>query len=202
MTKLKIDFPERRLFVRLFGGDVYAVGGAVRDIIRGSPSPDVDILVARHTIPDIVRRLKMHGRVGLVGRSFGIIKFTMAGRTYDVALPRKDVPRGGGAKSHKDFLIAADPGLPIEKDLGRRDFRAQQHGPPAQGRPARRPLRRPGRHAPEKDPADGSRRLSRRSLARPPRRPVRLGPRLLRRPRDLRHRPGRRPPRPERRTRQ
>lgn len=124
MTKLKIDFPERRLFVRLFGGDVYAVGGAVRDIIRGSPSPDIDILVARHAIPDIVRRLKKHGRVGLVGRSFGIIKFTMAGRTYDVALPRKDVPRGGGAKSHKDFLIAADPALPIEMDLGRRDFRA------------------------------------------------------------------------------
>ena len=49
MTKLAIDFPERRLFVRLFGGDVYAVGGAVRDIVRGSPSPDVDILVARHT---------------------------------------------------------------------------------------------------------------------------------------------------------
>ncbi|HYA48414.1 MAG TPA: hypothetical protein VEG35_01840, partial [Burkholderiales bacterium] len=123
MTKLPIDFPEHRLFVRLFGGDVYAVGGAVRDIVRGSPPPDIDILVARHTIPDIVRRLKRHGRVGLVGRSFGIIKFTTGGRTYDVALPRRDVPRGTGAKSHKDFLIAADPSLPVEKDLERRDFR-------------------------------------------------------------------------------
>jgi tRNA nucleotidyltransferase/poly(A) polymerase len=120
--KLKIDFPERRLFVRLFGGDVYAVGGAVRDLTRGRPSPDVDILVARHPIPDIVRRLKEYGRVGLVGRSFGIIKFTTGGRTYDVALPRKDVPRGRGAKSHRDFIIAADPNLPIERDLERRDF--------------------------------------------------------------------------------
>ncbi len=123
MMRLKIDFPERRLFVRLFGGDVYAVGGAVRDLIRGRPSPDVDILVARHPVAGIVRRLRAHGRVGLVGRSFGIIKFTTDGRTYDVALPRRDVPRGQGAKSHRDFVIAADPGLPVEKDLERRDFR-------------------------------------------------------------------------------
>jgi len=120
---LKLDFPERKLFVRLFGRDAYAVGGCVRDLVRGTPSPDIDILLARHPIREIVRRLKAHGRVGLVGRSFGIIKFTTGGRTYDVALPRKDVPRGAGVKSHRDFVIAADPALPIEKDLERRDFR-------------------------------------------------------------------------------
>ena len=121
--KLRLDFPERKLFVRLFGRDAYAVGGCVRDLVRGTPPPDVDILVARHSIPGIVRRLREHGRVGLVGRSFGIIKFTTGGRTFDVALPRTDIPRGAGAKSHKDFVIAADPDLPIEKDLERRDFR-------------------------------------------------------------------------------
>jgi tRNA nucleotidyltransferase/poly(A) polymerase len=123
MVKMTFDFPDRKLFVRLFGRDVYAVGGYVRDLVRGKPSPDVDVLVARHPIREIVRRLKAHGRVGLVGKSFGIIKFTTDGRTYDVALPRKDVPRGAGAKSHKDFVIAADPDLPVEKDLERRDFR-------------------------------------------------------------------------------
>jgi tRNA nucleotidyltransferase (CCA-adding enzyme) len=123
MAKLKLDFPDRALFVRLFGGDVYAVGGAVRDTIRGMPAPDVDLLVARHSISEIVRRLRAHGRVGLVGKSFGIIKFTVDGRTYDVALPRSDAPRGSGAKSHKDIAIAADPDLPVEKDLERRDFR-------------------------------------------------------------------------------
>jgi tRNA nucleotidyltransferase (CCA-adding enzyme) len=123
MPALKFDFAGRKLFVRLFGRNVYAVGGAVRDLIRGIPFPDVDILVARHPIREIVRRLKEHGRVDLVGKSFGIIKFTVDGRTYDVALPRSEAPRGTGPKSHKDFAIAADPDLPLEKDLERRDFR-------------------------------------------------------------------------------
>jgi putative nucleotidyltransferase with HDIG domain len=123
MAKPKFDFPDRKLFVRLFGRDVYAVGGSVRDLIRGIPSPDIDILVARRPVRAIVSGLRKHGRVDLVGKSFGIIKFTIDGRTYDVALPRSDIPRGSGAKSHKDFVIAADPDLPLEKDLERRDFR-------------------------------------------------------------------------------
>ena len=124
MTHLRFDFPDRRLFVRLFGADAYAVGGYVRDLVRGHPSPDVDILVARHPLDGIVRKLERHGRVDLVGRSFGIIKFTIKGRTYDVALPRTDrAARTEGARGHKDIVVAANPGLPVEKDLERRDFR-------------------------------------------------------------------------------
>ncbi|MBE3109041.1 MAG: HD domain-containing protein, partial [Acidobacteria bacterium] len=123
MRKLDFDFADRTLFVRLFGGDVYAVGGFVRDFIRGHPSPDVDILVARHELAAIVRKLEKHGRVDLVGKSFGIVKFTVRGKTYDVALPRTDRARGEGVRGHKDILVSADPGLPVEKDLERRDFR-------------------------------------------------------------------------------
>ena len=123
MTRLAFDFPARTLFVRLFGGDVYAVGGFVRDLIRGRPSPDVDLLVARHDLETIVRRLKKHGRVDLVGRSFGIVKFTVRGKTYDVALPRTDRAGARKVRGHKDIVVAADPGLPVEKDLERRDFR-------------------------------------------------------------------------------
>ncbi|OGD20624.1 MAG: hypothetical protein A2Y70_02915 [Candidatus Aminicenantes bacterium RBG_13_64_14] len=123
MRKLAFDFADRALFVRLFGGDVYAVGGFVRDLIRGHPSPDVDILVARHKLAAIVRKLEKHGRVDLVGKSFGIVKFTVRGKTYDVALPRTDRARGAGVRGHKDILVSADPGLPVEKDLERRDFR-------------------------------------------------------------------------------
>ncbi len=123
MTTLALDFPDRALFVRLFGGDVYAVGGSVRDLVLGRPSPEVDLLVARRPLETIVARLEKHGRVDLVGRSFGIIKFTRRDRTYDVALPRVDRAAAAGARGHKDIVVAADPGLPIEKDLERRDFR-------------------------------------------------------------------------------
>jgi tRNA nucleotidyltransferase/poly(A) polymerase len=123
MTKLRLDFPHRALFVRLFGAGVYAVGGSVRDLVLGRPPAEVDLLVARRPLDEIVRKLEKHGRVDLVGRSFGIIKFTIKGTTFDVALPRTDRAAASGATGHKDILVAADPGLPVEKDLERRDFR-------------------------------------------------------------------------------
>jgi tRNA nucleotidyltransferase (CCA-adding enzyme) len=124
VEKLKADFRDKGLFVRLFGADVYAVGGFVRDLMLCRPSPEVDLLVARHSLEEIIHKLAPYGKVDQVGRSFGILKFTIRGTTYDVALPRTDAPKADGAKGHKDFIISADPWLPIEKDLERRDFRA------------------------------------------------------------------------------
>ena len=123
MKKLQAKFREKEFFVHHFGAEIYAVGGYVRDIIRGNPSEDVDILITHHSVEDIIKKIKPYGKVDLVGKSFGIIKFTINGKTYDLALPRKDVPKGKGVKGHKDFLISADPNLPLEKDLERRDFR-------------------------------------------------------------------------------
>ena len=123
MDKLNAKFRDKGLFVRLFGADVYAVGGYVRDLIKGTPSEDVDILITRHPLEQIVKKIEPYGNVDLVGKSFGIIKFTREGKTYDVALPRKDAPKGAGVKTHKDLIISADPYLPLEKDLERRDFR-------------------------------------------------------------------------------
>ncbi|MCX7973315.1 MAG: HD domain-containing protein [Candidatus Aminicenantes bacterium] len=121
--KLKADFRHSHLFVNLFDEDVYAVGGYVRDILRGVPSEDVDLLITRHPLEKIIEKLDPYGRVDLVGKSFGIIKFTIDHKTYDIALPRKDIPRPSEVVSHKDFIIQADPFLPLEKDLARRDFR-------------------------------------------------------------------------------
>jgi len=123
MEKLQVEFREKDLFANLFGKDVYAVGGYVRDLIKGTPSEDVDILITHRPLEEIVKKIESYGKVDLVGKSFGIIKFTIKGKTYDLALPRKDAPKGGGIKKHRDFVISADPNLPIEKDLERRDFR-------------------------------------------------------------------------------
>ncbi len=123
MKTLRADFRDKALFVGLFGPDVYAVGGYVRDRLRGIASEDVDLLVAKHALEDIVARLEPQGKVDLVGRNFGIVKFTVRGKTYDVALPRIDRPKGDGTRGHKDIQVLADPDLPLEADLERRDFR-------------------------------------------------------------------------------
>ncbi len=143
-----------------------------------------------------------HGKVDLVGRSFGIIKFTIKGMTYDVALPRTDAPRdaAAGVKGHKDFVIAADPFLPVEKDLETARFPGEQHGPPPLRRDGHRPVRGPEGHPRPPPPGDQPGRLPRRPAPRPPGGPVRLGPRLPDRSGDLRDGQGRRPLRPERRT--
>lgn len=123
MKELKAEFREREFFIHHFNEEVYAVGGFVRDLIRGIPSEDIDILITHHTVEEIIKKIKPYGKVDLVGKSFGIIKFIINRKTYDLALPRKDTPKGTGVKGHKDFVISADPNLPIEKDLERRDFR-------------------------------------------------------------------------------
>ncbi len=109
MAKLDFDLRDRRLYVRLFGADVYAVGGFVRDILRRKPSEEIDLLIARRPLEDIVRALEPLGKVDLVGKSFGVIKFTRAGRTVDVALPRIDRAPAKTVRKHKDIRAQSDP---------------------------------------------------------------------------------------------
>jgi tRNA nucleotidyltransferase (CCA-adding enzyme) len=96
----------------------------VRDSILGYAKDEgIDILITHFSVEDIIDRLKPYGKVDQVGKSFGVIKFNTKGKTYDIALPRKDFPREAEVRGHKDFIIASDPDLPLEKDLKRRDFR-------------------------------------------------------------------------------
>lgn len=123
MEKIQASFKHKNLFIRLFGNKVYAVGGYVRDILRKQPADEVDLLILSHTVNQVLNKLKPEGRVDLVGKSFGVIKFTKDNRTYDIALPRIDRAEDTEIRSHKDFNITTDPDIPIEKDLERRDFR-------------------------------------------------------------------------------
>lgn len=105
---------------------MYAVGGFVRDLLINPDRNDanfVDILITHHSIERIVETLNSFGKIDLVGKSFGIIKFVRENRTYDIALPRTDSAKKTAIRGHKDFVINADPEIAIEKDLERRDFR-------------------------------------------------------------------------------
>mgnify|MGYP003738051803 CR=1 FL=1 len=104
---------------------MYEVGGTVRDrLLAGSPaSADRDFLVTGIGYDELSRLLRQFGQVNLVGRSFGVIKYTEyrdgAPVTFDISLPRTEHSTGVG---HKDFEVRYDPALAIEDDLVRRDF--------------------------------------------------------------------------------
>lgn len=108
-------------------GKLYEVGGCVRDSLlkSNSQSKDRDYLVCGIPYDRLTAILARHGRVDLVGQSFGVIKFTPYPVTpddpitYDISLPRRERSTGHG---HTDFAVDFDPSLPVDIDLGRRDF--------------------------------------------------------------------------------
>jgi len=109
-------------------GKLYLVGGSVRDrLIHPDLEPkDSDLLVTGIPLENLIQILEPLGRVDLVGRSFGVLKFTPhpsdltpQPATLDISLPRKEASTGVG---HKDFTVDYDHNLPVEADLGRRDF--------------------------------------------------------------------------------
>ncbi len=106
-------------------GRIYEVGGAVRDklLFRTDSTKDRDYVVTGIPYEDLTKTLAPFGSLSLVGRSFGVIKFTqfVSGKpiTFDITLPRTEHSTGVG---HKDFSIHFDPFLAIEEDLKRRDF--------------------------------------------------------------------------------
>jgi tRNA nucleotidyltransferase (CCA-adding enzyme) len=119
--------PVEALLIRAFpDAGVYAVGGSVRDAILGElggaqpHQPDLDYLVTGVPIEAILERLRPHGRAEVVGASFGVIKFTLDDQTVDIALPRRERSTG---PHHRDFEVESAPDIPLEEDLGRRDFR-------------------------------------------------------------------------------
>ncbi len=104
------------------GARVYTVGGTVRDELLGHPRHDLDLLVTGLPQKVLISRLRSYGRVQLTGRAFGVIKCVphgWDGPPIDVALPRTEISTGTG---HRDFTVTFDHTLPVETDLGRRDF--------------------------------------------------------------------------------
>jgi len=101
------------------GGDVYVVGGSVRDELLGKEPKDIDLLVTGFEYDNLLTLLRKYGKVKEVGKSFGIIKYNKSGIEYDIALPRLEKSIGEG---HRDFEITSSPYISVEDDLKRRDF--------------------------------------------------------------------------------
>jgi tRNA nucleotidyltransferase/poly(A) polymerase len=102
------------------GGEIFFVGGCVRDVMLNRCSKDIDIIVRLLPFEQLQSILRKTGNCELVGESFGVIKYREPGFELDIALPRTDSK--GEGKGHKAIDVQSDPMLPLIADLKRRDF--------------------------------------------------------------------------------
>src|SRR5512143_4027012 len=81
------------------------VGGAVRDALLGGQPKDFDIEVYGIAYDQLAAILARHGRVDLVGKSFGVVKLNTGDHEYDFSVPRRDSKFG---LHHRDFHATFD----------------------------------------------------------------------------------------------
>ena len=98
----------------------YLVGGCVRDSLLGIEHQDFDLEVYGVGYEALAGALRPHGRVDLVGKSFGVIKFACRrGGQWDFSLPRRDSKQSAG---HRGFSVEFDPDIQPREAASRRDF--------------------------------------------------------------------------------
>jgi tRNA nucleotidyltransferase (CCA-adding enzyme) len=104
------------------GGEIYTVGGIVRDEILGKESKDVDFLVRKLDFAAIKKALASVGKVTdqNVGGKLSMLLVHVDGESFDIAIPRTSEVKTG--EGHNDVDITLDPHASVESDLGRRDF--------------------------------------------------------------------------------
>src|SRR5437764_12247606 len=84
----------------------YLVCGCVRDALLGITHKDFDLEVYGVGYEALERALGARGRVDLVGKSFGVIKFSSrSGAQWDFSLPRRDSKMSAG---HQGFEVEFD----------------------------------------------------------------------------------------------
>ncbi len=101
--------------------EVFLVGGMVRDILLHRESKDIDLVVRGVRLEPLIAFLKTHGKVDVVGKIFGVIKFAYKNQpSIDIALPRTEASGNSGA--YRDVIVHFQHDMPLEADLSRRDF--------------------------------------------------------------------------------
>ena len=125
------------------GGEIYAVGGIVRDAIMKKPSDDLDIVVKGIPYDKLFAILSKYGKAtdtsfetpeGEEKKDFGATKFVSRNSQFnkllsdngirkdiDVMLPRKDSKEVGG-QGHRSIKSDVNPNFTINDDLARRDI--------------------------------------------------------------------------------
>ena len=105
------------------GFHAVVVGGSVRDALLGLEPKDIDIEVYRISYDELAALpAPTRGRVDLVGKSFGVVKFTSPGaasETCDFSVPRRDSKTGPG---HRDYNAHFDTSITPREAASRRDF--------------------------------------------------------------------------------
>jgi tRNA nucleotidyltransferase/poly(A) polymerase len=102
------------------GGEIFVVGGPIRDFVLGHDPKDIDFLVRKLSLEQIQRALVQIGKPKEVGQQFGIVKANIDNEEFDFAIPRTKEDRTGD--KHTDFTVQVDPNASVEDDLKRRDF--------------------------------------------------------------------------------
>lgn len=102
------------------GGEIFVVGGPIRDFVLGHDPKDIDFLVRKLSLEQIQQALVQIGKPKEVGQQFGIVKANIDNEEFDFAIPRTKEDRTGD--KHTDFTVQVDPNASVEDDLKRRDF--------------------------------------------------------------------------------
>ncbi len=96
------------------------VGGSVRDHFLQLPIKDYDIeIYGLSKVEELEVILSKFGRVNLVGKSFGVLKFVYKGMEYDFSFPRLETKTGVG---HCGFDVTCDGSMDFKEAGLRRDF--------------------------------------------------------------------------------
>lgn len=98
----------------------FLVGGCVRDALLGISNKDFDVEVYGVSYDQLEQVLKPFGRVDLVGKAFGVIKFKAeTGDLWDFSIPRRDSKVDVG---HTGFFVKFDGEISPKEAASRRDF--------------------------------------------------------------------------------